>query len=462
MGFKPLMRSTPFEQGVAPSAIEDLEAAFWRSKAQMRGFILLRHGKVIAEKYWNPYKANDKVWVYSISKSFTSTAIGLAVGEGKISLNDKAASFFPDRLPEAVSDNLRNMSIHDLLSMACGHEYDSAPYIFNAPEGDWIKSFMSLPVPYEPGSHFIYDSGASFILSAIVQKATGGKLLDYLKPRLFDKLGFDEAMWDESPEGISTGGWGIMVRLEDLAKLGQLYLNKGKYAGESILSEEWVDAATRKQTDNDGENPDWSQGYGYQFWRCRHNAYRADGAYGQYCIVMPDQDAVLAVMSETRDMQELLDIVWDVLLPAFDGAQSPIEKKLNAKAYRLEENPYGLSSASFFFGDASATVSLHGKESSYTVSAGRTNWLDWHIPPTLAFWSLTPVFGLKDEVSKASARFVWTSESELEMFWVYRSMPHRGKLKVIFSDGSIEMVWPANEIAESVGGADIRICGRLG
>jgi hypothetical protein len=155
------------------------------------------------------------------------------------------------------------------------------------------------------------------MLSAAVQKATGETVLDYLKPRLFDPLGIENPTWQASPQGISTGGFGLSIRTEDIAKFGQLYLQNGKWNGKQLVPAAWVAAATTRQTSN-GSNPvsDWDQGYGYQFWRCRHGAYRGDGAHGQYCIVLPEQDAVIAITSGVKDMQSILNLVWDKLLPA--------------------------------------------------------------------------------------------------------------------------------------------------
>ena len=139
------------------------------------------------------------------------------------------------------------------------------------------------------------------MLSAIVQKATGKTVLDYLRPRLFEPLGIENPTWETSPQGISLGGYGLSIRTEDIARFGQLYLQKGKWQGKQLVPAAWVEAATARQTSN-GSNPksDWDQGYGYQFWRCRHGAYRGDGAFGQFCIVMPEQDAVVAITSGTR------------------------------------------------------------------------------------------------------------------------------------------------------------------
>jgi CubicO group peptidase (beta-lactamase class C family) len=178
----------------------------------------------------------------------------------------------------------------------------------------------------------------TYMCSAIVQKVTGQTVLDYLTPRLFQPLGIDKPKWDASPEGISCGGWGLYLRTEDVAKFGQLYLQKGKWQGKQLVPEKWVAEATKYQVPNKdapsgrGNKPDWQQGYGYQFWQCQHGAYRGDGANGQLCIVMPDQDAVLAITADTGNMQNEVNVVWDTLLPAFQQnplpANAPDEAKL--------------------------------------------------------------------------------------------------------------------------------------
>jgi hypothetical protein len=189
------------------------------------------------------------------------------------------------------------------------------------------------------------------MLSAIVQKATGQTVLDYLKPRLFEPLGIEHPTWEASPQGITVGGYGLSIRTEDIARFGQLYLQKGKWNGKQLVPESWVKAATARQTSN-GSNPqsDWDQGYGYQFWRCRHGVYRGDGAFGQYCIVLPEQDAVIAITSGVRDMQAVLNLVWDKLLPALkpsplaanEEAQKKLAQQLKGLSLRL---PMGSASA---------------------------------------------------------------------------------------------------------------------
>lgn len=335
-----LPRSGPEAQGVSSSALRAFVEAADKQLDTMNSVMVLRHGHVVAEGWWSPYSAEAPHSLYSLSKSFTSTAVGLAVAEGKLSVDDEVLKFFPDEAPAEPSKNLKSMRVSDLLRMSTGHEVEPK----RPPDEVWTKVFLSHPVPHKPGTHFLYNTSGTYMLSAIVQKATGMTVLDYLRPRLFEPLGIAHPTWETSPQGISAGGYGLSIRTEDIARFGQLYLQKGKWDGKQLVPADWVERATARQTSN-GSNPesDWDQGYGYQFWRCRHGAYRGDGAFGQYCIVLPDQDAVIAITSGVKDMQAVLNLVWDKLLPAFHSeplsADDDAQKKLATTLAHLTVRP---------------------------------------------------------------------------------------------------------------------------
>jgi CubicO group peptidase (beta-lactamase class C family) len=307
-----LPRSIPEAQGVSSAAVLEFVKAADKNIDSMHSFMLLRHGHVVAEGWWSPYGAQSPHSLYSLSKSFTSTAVGLAIAEGKLSLDDEVLKFFTEDAPSQPTNNLKAMRVSDLLRMSTGHQTEP-PRPRDQP---WTKAFLAHPVPFKPGTHFLYNTSATYMLSAIVQKVAGMTVLEYLKPRLFEPLGIAQPTWESSPQGITVGGYGLSIRTEDIARFGQLYLQKGKWQGKQLVPAAWVEEATARQTAN-GSNPksDWDQGYGYQFWRCRHHAYRGDGAFGQYCIVLPEQDAVIAITSGVRDMQAVLNLVWDKLLP---------------------------------------------------------------------------------------------------------------------------------------------------
>jgi hypothetical protein len=246
------------------------------------------------------------------------------MAEGRFGADDLVLSFFPDAAPAEIGPNLAAMRVRHLLSMSTGHDEDALGFLDRENEDDWARTFLARPVPLTPGSTFCYDSVATYMVSAIVQQTTGQTVLDYLTSRVFEPLGITGAHWDCCPRGINTGGWGLNLRTEDIARFGQLYLRDGVWNGRRLLPVGWVAEATRAHVSNgDDANSDWAQGYGYQFWRCRHGHYRGDGAFGQYCVVLPSEDAVVAITSGQGDMQSILDRLWEGLLPAFKPAPRP-------------------------------------------------------------------------------------------------------------------------------------------
>ena len=362
-----LPRATPESQGVASEAVLGFVEAADTSIEGMHSLLLVRHGRVVAEGWWTPYDAATPHALYSLSKSFTSTAVGLAVEEGKLSVDDEVLKAFPDDAPAEPSDKLKAMRVRDLLRMSAGHQAEAKLADGKDP---WTKTFLAQPVPHKPGTHFLYNTPATYMLSAMVQKATGSTVLDYLRPRLFEPLGIENPTWGTSPQGVSLGGYGLSVRTEDIAKFGQLYLQKGEWDGKQLVPKAWVEAATARQTSN-GSNPksDWEQGYGYQFWRSRHGAFRGDGAFGQYCLVMPEQDAVLAVTSGVKDMQAVLNVVWDKLLPALKSDPLPenesARQALAARLGRLTMPPVEGS------GSPGAVAKVSGKTYTFPANGGK-------------------------------------------------------------------------------------------
>ena len=329
ISYNDLIKSLPRAESGSKldEAFEKYLSAAQADKQDIHSVMILKDGKVLKEK-WMSEGAPDKPHaLYSVSKTFTASAIGFAVSEGRLKVTDKVISFFPDKLPAEVSENLKKLEIRHLLTMTSGHDVE--PNRRNIAEGqDWVEFFLAAPFVHEPGTFYVYNSLATYVLSAIVQKVTGEKVIDYLYPRLFRPLGIVGAVWDESPQGINTGGWGLYLKTEDLAKMGQLFLQKGEWNGRQLLPAEWIAEASKAQVESlpagvrrenlkvKPKDSDWLQGYGYQMWRCRHNAFRADGAHGQYIIVMPDQNAVVVITAHVGNMQSEINLVWKYLLPA--------------------------------------------------------------------------------------------------------------------------------------------------
>ena len=312
-------------------AVQKYLAAAKDKEQDLHSLMIVQHGKVLSANWMSEGREDEPHILNSISKTFTSTAVGFAIAEGKLNLDDKVISFFPDKLPAEVSDNLKEMTVRHLLTMNCGHDTDPTRDVRGKTDTDWVKEFLAWPVEHKPGTFFCYNSVGTYMLSAIVQKVTGEKIVDYLWPRLFRPLGIVNVRWEESPQGINTGGWGLYLKTEDLAKMGLLLLQDGKWQGKQILPEGWVKEASAAQVPSlpagvrpewleklkmTPKNSDWLQGYGYQMWRCRHNAFRADGANGQYILVLPEKDAVIVVTAHLQDMQAELNLIWKYLLPA--------------------------------------------------------------------------------------------------------------------------------------------------
>jgi len=289
--------------------------------------MILKHGKVIYENWYGDAAPDKPHAMHSVSKSFTATAVGMAVDAGLLKVTDKLVDFFPDKLPAEVSDNLKAVTVRDLLTMNCGQETEAR---FRGTD-DWAAAFLAHPFTKEPGTWYCYNSLGTYMLSAIVQKLTGQKVLDYLTPRLFEPLHIEIPQWEESPQGINAGGWGLQLKTEDMAKFGQLFLQKGKWNGKQLVSEAWVEEASKYQVPSvpAGTRPDEIEqkgltpqnctfllGYGYQMWRCPDNAYRADGARGQYIIIIPDSDAVIAVTANSANLQAEQDLIYRYLFPA--------------------------------------------------------------------------------------------------------------------------------------------------
>ena len=468
-----LPRSLPETQGVAPGGLLDFVTTVDAKKLNVHSLMVVRHGQVVAEGWWAPYAPDLKHTLYSLSKSFTSTAVGMAVADGKLSVEDKVVSFFPEDVPQTVSANLATMRVKHLLTMNTGHGKDTTPALREGSDANWIKSFLAQPVDHEPGTLFVYNSGATYMLSAIVQKLTGKTVLEYLKPRLFGPLGIEGEDWEVSPQGINTGGWGLRLRTEDIAKFGQLYLQKGIWNGKRLISEAWIRDATRKEVPSAGggnrktEDNDWQQGYGYQFWRCRHDAYRGDGAFGQYCIVLPNEDAVIAITSETGDMGAILDAVWNHILPALQGTglsaakttqvaltktlttlalvpprletSSPMIDKISGKTYTLGDNTQHAKTVSLTFSPDGCLFKLQDDAGTHQVQCGINRWDIGTTTFPVAPLMLTPTVVPGSDTRKVAGSGTWQDPNTFLMTWRFIETAHYETVTCRFGADSVQV-----------------------
>lgn len=300
----PLPRSTPEAQGVPSRLVEQfLQDLAALKDADTHSVVILRHGVQIAQAHFKPYRGDYPHILYSLSKTFTATAVALAVQEGLLSLDDRLIDLFADKaLPIPLRNGRLNaLTIRHLLTMQSGAKFNELGSVL---ERDWAKGFMQSEFAFEPGSQFSYNSMNSYMLSAAVCRKAGMGLVEYLTPRLFEPLGIRGVQWETCPNGIEKGGWGLMLRPEDMAKLGQLYLQRGCYPVDGrmrrLLSVDWVRQATANQTGCCEGAP---HGYGYHIWLCkRPGVYNFNGMFGQYVIVLPKSDMVVAITGGSQNL----------------------------------------------------------------------------------------------------------------------------------------------------------------
>lgn len=451
-----LPRSTPESQGVSSRYLIDFLNAIDTGNIEIHSFMLLRHGKVVAEGWWNPYGPGNKHIMYSASKTFAATGIGLARAENRLKLTDKVISFFPASVPDTLSQFMKEMTVRDLLMMSTGQ--DAEPR--RSQDDDWIRSFLSKAPASKPGTVFRYNNTATFMLSAIVQQVTGETLFNYLQPRLFKPLDIRGIDWDMNPQGINLGMIGLRLRIEDMAKFGLLLMQKGKWNGKQLIPKEWIEEATSFKIKSQGGNEkipaetnDWFQGYCYQMWRGRYNTVRLDGMAGQFVILIPDYDAIMVLTANAQDTQKEMNLVWNYILPAIKSDKAlpadpasygELQKKqvalainpssvkslspsiisrISGKSIEFQKNNYGISGMSFRFDDGLCTVTLKRESGNSSIKSGMDSWQFTETafssllsPPRAASAkSRDASYSILQPVIKAASAYSWTDDNTLEL-----------------------------------------------
>lgn len=297
----------------------ELPERILRSDLEVNSLVLLRGGRTVLEWYREPYRKGVPQLLYSLSKSVTSIAVGIACDQGLLTPDDPVIGFFPDKLPLLAerSEHLPAMKVRHLLSMTAGHANDIYPTVVS--RKDWAAAFLAQPIERPPGTHYRYSTPSTYVLSAIVERVSGLNLVDFLMPTLFGPLGIARPVWETCPLGVTAGGMGLSLSTQDVAKFGQMLLEGGTYRGRRIVSEAYIRAATSEQSDNrfgvPAERTDSVQGYGYQFHLCRFGAYRGDGSFGQLCLVSPEHGLVAAAncaFPSMAKLQTLLDWIFEL------------------------------------------------------------------------------------------------------------------------------------------------------
>ncbi len=284
----PLPRCAPEQAGVPAALLDSLLCELADPQAATHGCLVARGGQIICQGFWAPYAPAFWHVTHSMCKSVTGTAVGMLADEGQLALDERVCEIFPDQCTLRTGRRARGLTVEHLLTMRSGASFRETGAVL---EENWVRGFLESDFAFEPGAQFDYNSMNSYLLSAIVQRRTGQTLTEYLAPRLFGPLGFGDVAWESCPQGVNKGGWGMYVYLEDMVKLGCLYLSGGLWQGRRLLSEEWVRAATAVHARSaQGEE------YGYQLWpRTADGVYMFNGMFGQYVVMAPDLDLVVAV-----------------------------------------------------------------------------------------------------------------------------------------------------------------------
>jgi CubicO group peptidase (beta-lactamase class C family) len=393
---------------------------------ELHSLIVQHRGETVAERWWHPFKPEYPHYLYSLSKSFCSTAIGLLISEGKLSLDTRVVDVFPDKLPASPSERLGRLTVRHLLTMAMGQNEDGLFSIIKGSD-DWMRSLLARDFTHEPGSNFSYDSGATYACSAIHHRITGEGLVEYLTPRLFEPLAIDEAVWLKDPQGIDIGGVGLSLTTRSIAKFGQLLLQRGTWDGKQLVPAEWIDLATSKQIDNSGNwSADWSCGYGFQFWQCTPpETFRGDGAFGQVCLVDRANEIVVAITSCIDDFQLLLTTCYEFLTQCTGIAEMDCPR-LPSGDLQLPEGtaqPDEGSLGAFDIAEVSAEKLKFGG-GDYDIGKG---WTDAEFDPWLK------------EATPVSTALAWKSPTELEMRIQQLTYPANTRLTFTFEGDMVKV-----------------------
>lgn len=463
-----LTRYSPSSVGIDARGVVNFIDEAEKLGCELHSLMIIRNGKVAVEGWWYPYAESIRHGCYSVTKTFTATAVGFAVSEGLLTLNDKLIEFFPDKAPKQPSENLKSLTIRNLLTLSCGQ----AAEVDLRDTDDAVAKFLSADFPNKPGSVFSYNSVASHMLAEVILHLTGKSLPEYLKPRLLAPLGITDIRWDKTPQGLEMGGWGIHIKTEDFAKMGLLFLQNGRWQGRQIVPEEWIREASAKQIENSSDTtlPDWGAGYCYQMWRnSTPNSYRMDGAYGQLSFVYPDYNAVITITESKSNVEDIFALVRKHLIPAFKDKvleqenedsilcrrlldlslneippviRSVLEDEVTGKVIEFEENSASLIPTSQY---SMAFVSMSGIKSAKLIFAKNVCLFSWvegtqenrvKIGMNGAYADSQTELACALNPIKAAGSFCGDTFS-----FVMRAIeePHSLKVKIVFSDGCVSL-----------------------
>jgi len=451
--------STPEREGVSTTVLLDLFRE-WRKLDSLNSFILVRRGKVIAEHYYAPYRPDVPHMLFSLTKSFTSLAVGFAEAEGRLTLDAPAADFFPDKTFAQDRDRIRRVTVRHLLTMSGGHDKCpllSLPYEQLVRNTDYVKTFFDAPFVYAPGEKFVYNSAGTHVLAAIVKQVTGMNMTAYLTPRLLAPLGISTFSVQQAPDGVEMGGWGGSARTRDLAKLGQCILQGGVWQDRQLIPADYLRRATSVQQDNSAnEAADWKLGYGFQFWKSTYG-FRGDGACGQYMLVIPEADMVVAITSGLTEMCRILTPIWEKLMPTlYDHARADKPEKtaelddflthelvmplaaggrterISSRKFTLKPNPCGIRAVTVSTDLGAARLVFAGPNGQELLRAG------------FGYFIENPLRLTAPVTHRTAASAAWTGENTLRVALVGIDSPYRIAYDLDLADGGLKLKRTSN------------------
>ncbi|GAA4526876.1 serine hydrolase domain-containing protein [Amycolatopsis samaneae] len=472
----PFPVAAPSEAGVDADAVRRFVRRLTAEDVSLDSLLLYRGGKLVLDQYWWPYAADRPHMTHSATKSFVGTAVGFALAENLLRLDDTLVSFFPDKVPSDASANLRAITVEDLLTMRTGHRVGLSGKTWRLLKTSWVEEFLRAEVEFPPGKAFTYSSATSHMLSAIVQRVSGETVFDYLTPRLFAPLGFSGHSWDTDPEGICSGGNGLSVRSADFLKWGVLHLNDGVWEGERILPEGWVAAVSSWHVENAtsgtwngaefvpqdaADSDERPEGYGYQVWLDADGAYRASGMFGQDVFVLPHHDAVVVTTGSIKHGRHRLlsGLLHDELVPAFTGTpSSAADERLAAELagthdappvssvtpaidvdgarFRCAANEDELDAISFRREGDELVVTLEDTRGAHDVRCGLSTWVESRTGVT--GWRLHHSYQSESMRVLAAAR--WSAPRVLRIDWYFAESPFHDTVTAEFT-GDGELRW---------------------
>lgn len=391
-------RIAPTSVGIEPKQLILLYDSLMTSDmTELHHLIVMVDGKIAGELHPKPFRAEHRHTLYSVSKTFVAVAVGLAIDDGLLTVDDKLTKFFPQYANNAIDPRLKDIRIKDMLTMQSGFKTET--WMRNKQQ-HWVDYYLTRPLKHNPGSFYSYDSIESYLLSAVVQEATGKTVLELLNERVFHPMGINDVEWEQCPDGINVGGWGIYLSAQSQALFGQLLLQRGEWNGKQLISKYWVDEMMTVRVVREAND------YGYQIWLCEYpGAWRADGAFGQYIIVIPQKNMVVvlnqcsrskgfpersniwhtvvknclncAIDAKPAELKAVEEYENNASLPLLkgDSINNSIEKKYNGRTFVLEDNKLGWKSIKFKFKENCINLDVIDAENKKsTIELGYNEW----------------------------------------------------------------------------------------